>query len=166
MCIRCKRPRNTKLYSPWQLLAGLLALAAGLSVSPATSAGRTQTISDSSHLHLLAGKSPRGQRQRVDRGRSDVRRSPRHGQDLPDVEIQHAHSNGELYFYTKSGMLTGHASGRLKIGKGPYDSFAGYVQINGGSSHFHGAHGNGEMYGAINRDTYAMTVQVTGTLHY
>jgi hypothetical protein len=144
-----------------RVLLGLVALATSFGAVSVAFAAKTQQIKDSSRLHLVAGKG------------NALTESGTASGDLPGtvrisltLRFSTRTAHASFTFYTKNGMLTGHASGRLKIGKGPYDSFAGSIQIHGGSNQFHGAHGNGEMYGAINRDTYAMSVQVTGTLHY
>ena len=66
---------------------------------------------------------------------------------------------------TRYGTLTGHGSGALHT-SGEYASFGGSMKILRGTGRYAHAHGHGGFYGTINRTTYAMTVQTTGTLSY
>jgi hypothetical protein len=66
---------------------------------------------------------------------------------------------------TQGGWITGRGSGTLHNG-GLYQSFGGTLLITGGGGPYAHAHGHGGFYGTINRRTYAMTVQTTGTLDY
>jgi hypothetical protein len=66
---------------------------------------------------------------------------------------------------TRFGSLTGHGSGVLHS-SGHYASFAGSMTVSHGTGRYAHAHGHGGFYGAINRSTYATTVQTTGTLSY
>lgn len=63
------------------------------------------------------------------------------------------------------GAIWGHGSGKLKIGKGPYDSFGGRLVVTGGSGRYRHASGTGGLYGTLDRANDAMTVQVSGDLH-
>jgi hypothetical protein len=67
--------------------------------------------------------------------------------------------------YTRVGSLIGHGSGTLH-GTGLYASFGGTMTVTHGTGHYTHAHGHGGFYGLINRHTYALTVQTTGTLSY
>jgi hypothetical protein len=51
-------------------------------------------------------------------------------------------------------------------GSGTYESFAGTLTATGGTGLYAHAHGRAGLYGVLNRRTYAMTVQTTGTLFY
>jgi hypothetical protein len=63
------------------------------------------------------------------------------------------------------GSISGHGSATLHS-SGAYSSFGGTMSVNHGTGHFAHAHGNGGLYGVINRRTYALTVQTTGKLYY
>lgn len=66
---------------------------------------------------------------------------------------------------TKNGSISGHGSGKLHT-SGEYASFGGTLSATGGSGRYAHAHGTGGLYGVINRRTYALTIQTTGTLSY
>jgi hypothetical protein len=63
------------------------------------------------------------------------------------------------------GSITGHGSGTLHS-TGAYSTFGGSLSVTRGSGRFGRAHGTGGLYGAINRRTYALTVQTIGKLYY
>jgi hypothetical protein len=63
------------------------------------------------------------------------------------------------------GSISGHGSATLHA-SGAYASFGGALSVNHGTGRYTHAHGTGGLYGAINRRTYAATVQTTGTLYY
>jgi hypothetical protein len=66
---------------------------------------------------------------------------------------------------TRSGTLIGHGSGVLHS-SGTYASFRGSMSITRGTGRYVHAHGHGGFYGVLNRKTYALTVQTTGSLSY
>ena len=66
---------------------------------------------------------------------------------------------------TREGAIRGHGAGKLRSA-GRYATFGGWLQITGGSGRYAHARGNGGLYGAINRDTDALTVQTTGTISF
>lgn len=67
--------------------------------------------------------------------------------------------------YTHSGEIKGHALALLH-GSGRYESFAGTMTATGGTRTYVHAHGRGGFYGVLDRRTYDMTIQTTGTLAY
>jgi hypothetical protein len=67
--------------------------------------------------------------------------------------------------YTRSGEIKGHALALLH-GSGRYESFAGTMTATGGTHTYVHAHGHGGFYGVLDRRTYDMTIQTTGTLAY
>jgi hypothetical protein len=67
--------------------------------------------------------------------------------------------------YTRSGEIKGHAVA-LMHGSGRYESFAGTMTATGGTHTYVHAHGHGGFYGVLDRRTYDMTIQTTGTLAY
>jgi hypothetical protein len=72
--------------------------------------------------------------------------------------------------YARNGSLTGHGSGALheshSSSHDAYVSFGGTMTIIHGTGRYAHAHGGGGFYGVINRETYAATIQTTGTLAY
>ena len=64
------------------------------------------------------------------------------------------------------GTISGHGAGTLTPGKHGYDSFGGSVAVVRGTGRFRGVSGKGGLYGSIYRATDALSVQVTGKLHY
>lgn len=67
--------------------------------------------------------------------------------------------------FTHSGEIRGHAVATLH-GSGRYESFAGTMTATGGTRTYMHAHGHGGFYGVLDRRTYDMTIQTTGTLAY
>jgi len=67
--------------------------------------------------------------------------------------------------YTHAGSITGHGVGTLH-GTGVYASFGGTMSVASGTGRYTHAHGHGGFYGVIDRNTYALTVQTTGSLSY
>jgi hypothetical protein len=63
------------------------------------------------------------------------------------------------------GSINGSGGGALHS-TSLYSSFGGSLKVTGGSGRYAHAHGNGNLYGAINRKTYALTVQAVGKLYY
>jgi hypothetical protein len=63
------------------------------------------------------------------------------------------------------GSISGHGEGALHS-TSLYATFGGSLAVTRGTGRYAHAHGSGGLYGAINRKTYALTVQAVGTLHY
>jgi hypothetical protein len=63
------------------------------------------------------------------------------------------------------GSISGRGTGALHS-TGLYSSFGGSLKVTGGTGRYKHAHGSGGLYGAMNRKTYALTVQTTGQLTY
>ncbi len=63
------------------------------------------------------------------------------------------------------GSISGHGGGSLHS-TGEYSSFGGSLKVTGGSGRYAHAHGSGNLFGAINRKTYALTVRTVGKLYY
>jgi hypothetical protein len=67
--------------------------------------------------------------------------------------------------YARHGTIVGHASA-TPHGSGRYESFGGSLVPSGGTGSYAHAHGRTGFYGIIDRLTFSMTVQTTGTLSY
>jgi hypothetical protein len=67
--------------------------------------------------------------------------------------------------YTNVGTISGEGSGKPK-GRSEEPSFAGTMIVSHGTGRYKGAHGRGGFYGTLNRVTYKLVVQTTGTLSY
>jgi len=63
------------------------------------------------------------------------------------------------------GSISGIGSGRPK-GRTEEPSLAGTMKVSHGTGRYSQAHGTGGFYGTLNRRTYKMVVQTTGTLDY
>ena len=63
------------------------------------------------------------------------------------------------------GSISGHGSGALRS-TSEYSTFGGTLLVTSGTGRFAHARGSGGLYGAINRKTYALTVQTIGKLSY
>lgn len=72
---------------------------------------------------------------------------------------------GSFTLYLRGGTITGHGEG-VPHGSGLYESFAGWLIVTGGSGRYRRAHGHARLYGTFNRNSYALSVQTTGTLAY
>lgn len=67
--------------------------------------------------------------------------------------------------YTSVGTISGVGSGKPK-GRSEEPSFAGTMTVSHGTGRYKHVHGHGGFYGTLNRVTYKMVVQTTGTLSY
>ncbi len=63
------------------------------------------------------------------------------------------------------GSITGRGKGALHS-TSEYATFGGSLTVTGGTGRYAHAHGGGGLYGAVNRKTYALTVQTVGKLYY
>jgi hypothetical protein len=146
-------------------LVGALSAVQSLSASTALAAAgqaraqaaRSLSINDTGHLHLLKSF-----------GSVLIEQGPASG-TLPGWARVHmkvgstvtasfsiATRRGTIY---GSGRATLHSSGR-------YASFGGTLSVSHGSGSYAHAHGNGNLYGVIDRRTDALTVQTLGRLGY
>jgi hypothetical protein len=122
-------------------------------------AARALKATDRANLHYLQGKSS---------GSLLFEEGPASG-TLPGSMRVYADIGPTLTasftIFTRYGTIVGHASAKPH-GSGKYESFAGSLVAAGGTGSYSHAHGSTGFYGVLNRDTYAMTVQTTGTLAY
>lgn len=139
------------------LAAGGVALAAG--DAPRAQVARALYVKDEGHLHLAAKPS----------GSSILEEGTVTGTLPGTVRVRFnvgATVTASFTIYARGGgSISGHGSGALHS-TSVYATFGGSLSVTGGSGRYKHAHGHGGMYGAINRHSYAMTVQTIGTLSY
>lgn len=73
--------------------------------------------------------------------------------------------SGSFQIYTSSGQIDGHGRA-TPHGEGVYESFAGTLIVTGGTGRYRHAHGAARLYGAFDRENYALSIQTAGTLHF
>jgi len=76
----------------------------------------------------------------------------------PEVEVT-------FTIFTPAGTINGKGSGVPK-GRSEEPSFGGNMTLTSGSGRYRHVRGHGRFYGTLNRSTYKMVVQTTGTLSY
>jgi hypothetical protein len=72
---------------------------------------------------------------------------------------------GGFTILTHQGSINGRGRA-TPHGLGRYQSFNGTITITGGSGRYSHAHGQGGLYGTIDRRTYALVIQTTGKFSY
>jgi hypothetical protein len=126
--------------------------------APTARAARVFSVNDTGHLHFIS-----------ESGSELVEEGPATGTLPGKVKVRFylgATVRASFTIYPKTGgSISGHGSGALHS-TGTYASFGGALAITHGSGRYARAHGSGGMYGAINRHTYALTVQTIGKLYY
>jgi hypothetical protein len=146
------------------LVIGMLAACAA-TASPTTAAlpGRrahiasTMSATDTAHLHYL-----RNSGSLLFEEGSVTGTLP--GRMRASIDIAPT-ATGNFTFYTRNGTINGRGSAKMH-GSGLYESFAGTLSVNGGTSRYMHAHGRAGLYGTFDRRTYALIVQTTGSLTY
>jgi hypothetical protein len=132
--------------------------AAAAAGAPAARAAHVLNVKDEGHLHLV-GES----------GSLLIEEGPTTGTLPGTVKVRFdvgAVISASFTIYPREGgSITGHGSGTLHS-TGTYATFGGTLSVSHGSGRFARAHGTGGLYGAIDRRTYALTVQTIGKLYY
>lgn len=82
------------------------------------------------------------------------------------LEVERRTAKSRFTLHLRGGSLTGEGRGKATTGKGGWESFGGTMSFNGGSGRYAHASGSGSMYGAINRSSERLQVQVIGRLHF
>ncbi len=80
------------------------------------------------------------------------------------LTIKVSHVTGWFVAYLKGGSISGYASATPHFSGSKYVSFKGSLSIKHGTGRYKGASGTAGLYGAINRSSYQLTVQVIGRL--
>src|SRR5581483_2492987 len=125
--------------------------------APVARAARTVNVRDEGHLHLIR-----------ESGSLLVEEGTVSGTLPGRVKVSFnvgATITARFTIYTHGGSISGHGSGALHS-TNTYSTFGGSLAVTSGSGHYARAHGTGGLYGAINRRTYALTVQTVGRLSY
>ncbi len=142
----------------------LLVAFGSLSIASIGSAGgvhaaRVQSVMDSAHLQLVSADG----NTLVEKGRAS---GALPGTVEVSLTLGDRTATSSFTIRSTGGTISGRGAGTLTPGKGGYDSFGGSVAVVRGTGRFRGASGKGGLYGSIYRPTDAMSVRVTGKLHY
>jgi hypothetical protein len=120
-------------------------------------AARTLNVTDTAHLH------------RVSNSGEEILEVGRATGTLPGSVRAYINVGATVIVHftidTAAGAISGAGSGRLK-GRAAEPSFAGRMTVGHGTGRYAHAHGEGGFYGTLDRKTYALVVQTTGTLSY
>ena len=127
------------------------------STRPAAHAARALRATDTAKLHYVSAAGS----ELLEQGKTT---GTIPGSMRAQVEIG-ATISGNFTIYTRGGSIKGHGVASPH-GGGIYESFAGSVTVTGGTGRFVHAHGHTGLYGTFDRNTYALTIQTTGTLSY
>jgi hypothetical protein len=124
---------------------------------PIAQLSRTLSVNDTGHLHLLkafgAVLLEEGPVTGTLPGRTRVRM------------VVGASVTATFTIKARGGSIEGRGSAVLHSSS-RYASFGGSLSVNHGTGRYAHAHGNGKLYGVIDRRTDALTVQTTGKLSY
>jgi hypothetical protein len=157
-------PKSADKRGVWLAAAAgavLISITVGARASLAQSGARvarTLNVTDVARLHLVHSS-----------GELLVEEGPATGAlaGTVHVRVQVSESvTGSFTIYARGGgSITGYGSARLHS-TGTYASFGGSLSVSHGTGRYAHAHGNGGLYGVVDRRTDAMTVQTTGRLSY
>jgi hypothetical protein len=142
----------------WRIGAASIAtLLAMLAFSAPAALARSVKATDTGHLHYISASG------------SLLLEEGRASGTLPGSMRVHLNVgvtlSGNFTIYTRGGTIKGRGSA-TPHGSGVYESFAGSLIATGGTGRYAHAHGHAGLYGTFNRNTYALTIQTTGTLSY
>ncbi len=118
------------------------------------------SVKDEGHLHMVSSS-----------GSNLVEEGPVSGTIPGKVRVNFnigptVYASFTIYVHG-GGSISGKGHGTLHS-TSAFSTFGGSLSVTHGTGRYVHAHGNGGLYGAINRksSTYPMTVQTTGTLYY
>jgi hypothetical protein len=121
------------------------------------SAARVTPVSDHARLHGVGAYGntliEEGRVEGTLQGRVKVRLN---------IEVENRTATSRFTFYLRGGNLVGHASGKATTGEEGWESFGGEMWLDHGTGRYAHASGSGRMYGALNRNTDVLIVQVVG----
>lgn len=152
-----RSPHRPRVYAAILLGAILMTPATSTARTPGKSAAHSTPIKDKATLHLVHSI-----------GNTLIEQGNAKGTLKGHVKIRlHLDVGGNtatshFIMYLPGGHLLGHASGRATMGKHGWESFSGTMKLDHGTGRYTHASGSGKMYGALNRRTDALIVQVIG----
>jgi hypothetical protein len=127
---------------------------------PDARTARSISINDKSRLHRVRAIGntliEEGNTEGTLKGRVKIRLN---------LEAERDSATSQFAMYLPGGDLLGHASGRANAGKEGWESFGGQMWIDHGTGRYAHTSGSGKLYGALNRRTYVLIVQVMGSAH-
>lgn len=135
--------------------AGILGAAR---TSPAANAAHVLNVKDEGHLHSVRSS-----------GAELLEEGQVSGTIPGKVKVSFnigATITAKFTIYAKGGGSISGSGGGALHSTSVYSSFGGSLKVTGGSGRYAHAHGTGNLFGAINRKTYALTVQADGRLYY
>lgn len=158
---------KTRPHRPTVLIALVVATVAAIAGSTTSALGNSQdtasaaralNATDVAHLHMVQNSG------------SAILEEGRASGALPGtIKVflnVGATITAHFTIYVKGGgSVSGRGVGRLK-GNSANPSYGGTMTVSHGTGRYAHAHGNGGFYGVLNRSTYALIVQTTGTLSY
>jgi hypothetical protein len=140
------------------LLAPALRQPVAIRAAPSAHAAGVVNVTDTAHLHLV-GES----------GSLIAEEGYATGQLPGTVKARFDIGANVTVYYTiyprSGGSITGHGRAALHSSE-RYSTFGGTLLVSRGTGRFAHARGSGGLYGAIERRSYAVTVQTTGKLSY
>jgi hypothetical protein len=138
-------------------LPALLILPAGASSAPSAHEARSLSVTDTAHLKLVHHEG-----EYITEEGQATGALPGHVKLLLEVGPTVV---ARFTITAAGGSISGVGSGKPK-GRSEEPSFAGSMKVTHGTGRYRHAHGTGGFYGTLNRGTYKMVVQTTGTLDY
>jgi hypothetical protein len=140
----------------WAGLTGIKAPRAG--AAPTAKAAHTVSVNDEAHLHVVKASGSVYTEEGTTTG------------TIPGTLTVHinigANITSTFTIYAHSGgSISGHGKATLHS-TSIYSSFGGTLTVTGGSGRYQHAHGNGGLYGTLDRRTNAVTIQTTSKLSY
>jgi hypothetical protein len=132
---------------------------AGAVEVPATGrAANVVSVKDEGHLHMVNGS------EGADLIEEGSVSGTIPGRVRVDFDIGPTVNASFTIYAGGGGSISGHGKGSLHS-TGLYSTFGGSLTVTRGTGRYAHAHGSGGLYGAINRKTYALTVQTVGKLY-
>lgn len=126
--------------------------------SPTANSAHALNVKDEGHLHAVSNSGA----ELVEEGRVS---GTIPGKLKVSFNIGATISAKFTIYANGGGSISGRGGGALHS-TGVYSSFGGSLKVTGGSGRYARAHGSGNLFGAINRKTYALTVQTVGKLYF
>lgn len=144
--------------SPRVRASGPAAVIGAAPTSPVANVAHMLDVRDEGHLHSVSSS-----------GSELLEEGPVAGTIPGKLKVSFnlgATISAKFTIYAKGGgSISGHGGGALRS-TGVYASFGGSLAVTGGSGRYAHAHGSGNLSGAVNRKTYALTVKAVGKLSY